>query len=381
MSIGPIVREQNIRWPTGTFNQWFKHQQVYKTSPGDNRIPLPYEHRIGFMTNPDGQMGSGNVAYSDCFQSQNNARIAGRVYQDYYRLSDKARNRARQVFLETLKETRNASIGAALAQIDQTCGMVTARATQLLAFAKALRGKRWRKAAAILGIQKPPWKHGWRPASKSFGSQFLEYSFGWVPTIGDIHDGVEVLSAPYPDAGLVRGRGRNIVYQEKVVSSQTPFLQQSLQGHFGCWVEIRGFGEMVNPNLALAERLGLVNPVAIAWEVVPFSFVVDYFAGYGDYFNSLTDEVGWNLRDVSTTTASVCKDGEEWNLSRLTNSGEYNRGRYYETVFASHFRRTVGATSLPSHAIVYQNPFKGLSIKRAATSVALLTQFLSTNAH
>ncbi len=50
------------------------------------------------------------------------------------------------------------------------------------------------------------------------------------------------------------------------------------------------------PDLA---GLGLLNPVQLAWEVVPFSFVVDWFIPIGDWLASLDATIGMSFSDGS----------------------------------------------------------------------------------
>lgn len=56
-----------------------------------------------------------------------------------------------------------------------------------------------------------------------------------------------------------------------------------------------------NPNLALANRLGVINPAVVAWDLVPWSFVVNMFVNVNELLSSLTDEVGYDVTDRTRT--------------------------------------------------------------------------------
>lgn len=58
---------------------------------------------------------------------------------------------------------------------------------------------------------------------------------------------------------------------------------------------------VVNPNGWLLERAGLINPVAVAWDLVPWSFVVNMFSNVGGLVNSITDFYGLEFVNSSTT--------------------------------------------------------------------------------
>lgn len=49
---------------------------------------------------------------------------------------------------------------------------------------------------------------------------------------------------------------------------------------------------ITNPWLHTASSSGLINPLSIAWEVVPFSFVLDWFIPIGATLQAITASVG-----------------------------------------------------------------------------------------
>jgi hypothetical protein len=59
--------------------------------------------------------------------------------------------------------------------------------------------------------------------------------------------------------------------------------------------------DIANPNLWLANRMGVINPAVVAWDLVPWSFVVNMFVNVNAVLGSFTDLVGLNLTNVSVT--------------------------------------------------------------------------------
>lgn len=49
---------------------------------------------------------------------------------------------------------------------------------------------------------------------------------------------------------------------------------------------------MRNPGLRQLNGLGLLNPALLWWELLPYSFVVDWFLPVGDVLTSLTAGIG-----------------------------------------------------------------------------------------
>lgn len=65
--------------------------------------------------------------------------------------------------------------------------------------------------------------------------------------------------------------------------------------------------EVINDSLLTLDQCGLINPLSVAWELVPFSFVVDWFLPIGTYINSMSDYAGTRRTNVYQTTFSKTK--------------------------------------------------------------------------
>jgi hypothetical protein len=374
---GPTARNVTLKWAdAGQAVQFQKVQAVYKTVPGTRRSETPYQGTTSFL---DGESKYGTLSnnYVAC-NTASNQEVYGRVINDYYALKTRALNRARSRFVTAMKESRESSIGSSLAEMDQSLRMIGDRAKQLYGFAKSLKRGEWRKAATALGIVKPPFKHGWRPESRELGGVWLEYHFGWSPLLGDIHDGMKLISAPLPSDGRVRGRGKALEIQPRIKtydSGGSYPLRLHLSGTFVAYCELRGMTTLVNPNLDLLQSLGLANPLEVAWELTPFSFLVDHVVGIGDFLSSFSDELGWKIADLATSQLTYCRDGKFWRDANVGHSTQAY-GSSYMQAFALNFQRAVNIGGLPPRSLEFVNPFTGLSAPRAATYISLLLQQL-----
>lgn len=123
-----------------------------------------------------------------------------------------------------------------------------------------------------------------------------------------------------------------------------------------------------------AANTGIINPLAVAWEVIPYSFVVDWFLPVGNFLNSLDFDTGlefsrgWlsfhgqGLVDLKAVSGSYVAD--DHNLTMNWQGGGVNytsRG----------YRRTV-LRSFP--AIVYPSFKNPISLLHANNALALLRQ-------
>jgi hypothetical protein len=125
-----------------------------------------------------------------------------------------------------------------------------------------------------------------------------------------------------------------------------------------------------NSNLALAEQLGLANPASIAWELVPFSFVVDWFTNYGSVIGGLSSWAGYTISKPYTTR--LFKGRVIW-----VTGDNYQGSHTYDTYRLTKFRCSrdkVLVGPLPS----YPRWFDAIATSktRAATAVSLLTQLM-----
>lgn len=270
-----------------------------------------------------------------------------------------------------------------LLEAGQSVATVEKRAMQLVGFAAALSRGHFGKAANILSMQNPfkknraPWKPGKpSPNKETFGDAWLEYHFGWEPAVKDV--GAAASNMANADFGqrVIRGSG---------TSNQGSQWTDNVTDGFGTFdasFSLTDFVHMkyvtksriTNPNSFLANQLGFANPLAVAWEAVPYSFVVDWFVNVGQCLNAMTGFVGVELSESYVTSFRRASWSEEHFAAPNSPypDGAYSRN-YGQTVLLIQCSRQPGSIPGPSLAV---KPFKGFSPERAATAISLLTQFL-----
>lgn len=277
-------------------------------------------------------------------------------------------NRAYDKFVSQLKPD-TAGLGIGLVQRKQSLDMISNRAFQLLTFAVALRKGYIREAAKRLGV----WKDSrskkiekkFRRGAKSFADTFLEFHFGWGPLIGDIGSAVDVLQQGVPPVrarASATGSNRamsNVTYGDQRIYSEATTT---------CTWSIRADVVVTNPNLWLANQLGLVNPALIAYDAVPFSFVLNWFVNVESFLSSFSDFWGISLSNGSVTSHSVNNLQVQTTFLSIQ---KVNIGRY-QTVET---RRTTYGASIPGPTLRLRDPWV-LSPTRALTSISLLLQKL-----
>lgn len=290
----------------------------------------------------------------------------------YLGLETQAINKCLDKFYNELDE--QAMLAVNFAERAQSANMMASRLFQLARFGRALRKFDLITAAKSLGLdphsgipvayapgKKPK---GWSKAkarSKIVADAWLEFHFGWEPLVKDIFHATQVLQSPMSGKTVEARTG--VPFLESSYSK--PYSEAYIEVIKGIMLHKCGATLLVTDhNAYMANRLGLTNPAAWAWELIPFSFVVDWFSTVGSFINQWTDLDGVRLIDP-------------WNATTLIVEECYYGKRYTSSALdiLSHgvlFRRRLG---IARYKIAFR-PLKRLSLVRAATAIALLTQFL-----
>lgn len=275
---------------------------------------------------------------------------------------DNIRNRAIGRFVQDFKGGTDAALGTTLAEWSKSSKMIALRASQLLESYRSFRKGDFGRTARILRIPREDvnrvGKPGIRQAQRDVSSQWLELHFGWTPLIKDVYSAVNVLQGPLPGV-KARGRASGVYW---VDDQETSYNSWHTSISLRSKVLIGADVYLENPNLALANRMGLVNPATVVWELIPFSFLVDWFIPVGKFLNSMTDYVGYQVRNGFTTTTHV-----GWSQQRIYYSPSYAVFQHADVAFVS---RVLGVPP----ARLAMTPFKGLSVARGATAIALVIQ-------
>ena len=196
-------------------------------------------------------------------------------------------------------------------------------------------------------------------------NNWLEYWFGWAPLVNDVYGACDVLQKPLEKYSLRRSarERKTLLKKDGQVSwgwSRRAYHDYEIRCVVGCDIAI------TNPNLFLLNRMGLANPLSVAWAVMPYSFLVDWFANVGDYLNQCTDFAGLTL--VSPYTSFIWKDkcrSEDW--SGPANKHVLTNTRISESTY---FNRGTGINGVTLRVGIPPR----LSVTRAASAISLLVQ-------
>lgn len=378
-ALGPYSKVTDIRYASAPLTRKRYRSATWYRSKTKARIqPNAYS-----MYDVESTMVySGNPGW-DCLNSWAGEAVRGK-YPKYDAL---AMNKARERFVNSCKDKTSSSLGTTLAEWQQSERMIVLRAGQIFSAFRALKSGNITKLGRALGISnvqgfrrkrkffRRRWKKSWnrfkneqiplpdriRKWSKDLSNLWLEYHFGWAPLLGDIHNACDVLKSN-PPAQRVTATGK-AMYE---FTRGRGAWDWSTVGLYETKAKISAEVYVSNANLALANQLGLVNPVSVAWEVVPFSFLVDWFIPVGKFLASWTDMLGYTVRYAFNTTYCRAKSSQEYKQTGFPSLGG-------EAVGVGLYRKL----GVPAYRFV-RPPFNGFSVARGATAISLvIQQFLS----
>lgn len=332
------------------YTEYVSYQLCHAHEPKDTSKPLPY------------------LRYVNKSPTKNSKRALHELTFAGYGLENpwlkRAYAKAYDKFVDSAKQNLQLSMGANLAESKRTLEMIALRAEQLYKMARDLRAGRLPK-------RKRRSRKNWRRLAQRPGGWWLEYHFAWSPLLGEIATGLEMLSEPTWDIVPVQARGR----ETTVIDRSHPRDWRPAEidrSSIEAYCAIRANVRVENKNAYLANRLGLINPAAVAWEVIPFSFAIDWFIPVSSFLNSYTDQVGWRADRLQVSLLDKCDS--TWVIDNPYDSPENN----IRLSHAVRHQRIIPST-LPIPGLFDRRGTGVRSLTRGATAIALLVGFLRKN--
>lgn len=221
-----------------------------------------------------------------------------------------------------------------------------------------------------------------RPLSKDLSSQWLEYRYGFSQLYYDMMS--------FKEAFLDRPRRHRYTDTQTLYTSSTPLIQ-SVDSEFhnetlsiyrsredrisaGCLIKA------TMPELSIISNLGLDKPLMTAWELVPFSFIVDWFLNTSDLVSAFDGRLDQQIagtwitrRTIFTGLYSFVESGRHYEdeAYHMTHSGAGN--------ISDKCREVVTQVKRVANPILIPIPTLDVNLnwKKFADLTALLRQMLS----
>jgi hypothetical protein len=216
-------------------------------------------------------------------------------------------------------------IGNMIAERAQTYEMLTSSVARLRSFLQSPR----RTVVNFI-------TSGYKNISKQVSDDFIQYCFGVEPLVSDVYTLANKLAESMSDlkkSDMVKVRSGGSADDSFEYTSEGAFwvdhhsVKVEVRCRFMCEYRIDGV------FLASLKNYGLVNPASVLWEVMPWSFVIDWFLPIGKFISSISAENGL---EFSTGTRST--------LIRTTKT-VVRKYRYYDDLYVNYGKEWVGEIS------------------------------------
>lgn len=246
--------------------------------------------------------------------------------------------------------------GIFLGEGREACNMIGGAAIRIAKAWKFARSGRLDRAARALTDNGKL-----RPMKKTTANNWLELQYGWLPLLQDAHDGAQFLAhqMSVPLEHRVRARYRRALFPK--VGSCT------------CLVATGAVAGQIIAKLREKDVIGLsglTDPASVLWEVMPYSFVIDWFIPIGNYLAARG--LAQSLTGTFVKTVTL-----RYKLASVTSfgSGYYGTSPSYHYEGGSVFRTVTTTLAVPLPES--KGLEKAASWRHCANALALLTQIAS----
>ena len=205
--------------------------------------------------------------------------------------------------------------------------------------------------------------------------------------MSDVYDSAQALAEKE-----ARGAEYNITVTKTVSAADISKFQQSFDtaGYDLVWKRRADRGVHVsltynlnNSFVRTLTQIGVTNPASIVWELVPYSFVLDWALPIGEWLGLMDADFGWSFRDGAISRLSKdfavvdslikARNNNEGSPSVIKNDFVRVQGLDSLRYYAWDFKRNVLSSS-PFPRIYLKNP---LSLGHVANATALLAAALN----
>lgn len=283
-------------------------------------------------------------------------------------------SQARLKAYNKMKES-SLNLGQALAESRETVGTILGVAKRIGKFGYLLKKGKFGSALKSLGLNSP------RRAMKNAQDCWLEARYGVRPLLSDAYNAAEALTLLSDDSQewILRAGARSDIVQFNDV--QRVFLDNN-RVLCSTYTERMSVAKIVVHALLTDHRrhnqtlLGLTNPLSLAWELLPLSFVADWFVPIGKWAGSLDAFSGLTFLRESQSfhqTSVVNRDVvllKKWTKASPDSSG-FDIASHKDS--ASGIRGDRQSLGTPTYANMYFRPHIP-NAKQLVDAVALIGQ-------
>lgn len=258
-------------------------------------------------------------------------------------------------------------LGVALGEHRETAAFISSSISKVYrSYLKFRHGKISDALQILTGERNDKWLDIPNVASNSW----LAYSYGLRPLINDVYGAISVFekkNKPYVPVKTVIAKDSFDLSTTSTYIASGATYSRTMAGKLKVVGKVSFMVE--NPLTKSLDSFGLLNPLNVAWELVPFSFVVDWFMPIGDIISNLVPPQG--VSHVNGFITGKVMDGQ---IHDSTRRAAPHPGWNTDSESREVFKHRDPIASIPRYHVVV--PDLSLSKSQIMSGLALLNQLV-----
>lgn len=195
------------------------------------------------------------------------------------------------------------NLAVSLGQTGETLDTIADRGYKLYGALRALKHGNIRAAAKSLGIKRG--RKNDRNYGQTLTSSWLELQYGWLPLIEDIYQAGKLLEHQLKKPTTMSVRASH----KKGKTETNVLLPSSTKVRLRRKLIRKQIIAVLREKPSTATLSGFTDPLSVAWELLPYSFVFDWIYPLGNYLSERGFFRGINATYVTSTTTEFQSEG------------------------------------------------------------------------
>ena len=227
-----------------------------------------------------------------------------------------------------------------------------------------------------------------RSNPRDWGNLWLEYTYGWRPLVNSVYETGKKLMLPDPQGPQKFDVSVSATEETLRGSKEVADINWLVPEKWTYYCRSRArFVVSYQVNQSTLTKLAgftSLNPVSIAWELTPYSFVVDWFVNFGGYLRDFESALLYGTSFVKGYVTETCL-GEAWveQVGIAKSPISFNQQTTYTVAWRGSERYTEKRRSILSTTPYPRTPKfdPHLGASRLISGAALLGQMLTSLEH
>lgn len=348
-------------------------------------LPMnPFTYTETSLAQPYGVMSKTYAAPYNSEETWNGALINCDVVYAETGLGSMESSINSQALNKSLSDLKNqkVNLGVAFGERKQTGNLIMDTAKKIAGSLRALRRGDLAGVSRHLGLSERSTirtvatarrkRQGKLTPDKALANEWLSLQYGWKPLLADVYNSAEVLAALSEDRRARVTSSKSYRWSSITHSdlwNQVPARRHEFGIYTRKYVYVFSHSNEVLKDLS---AVGVTNPASVAWELLPWSFVLDWFIPVGQYIDLWDASLGLTFEKGCVTSFKKVR------VRYSVNGTKQGAGITYHTNGnGSWLRVECSRSAIANFPLPHPPSFEPhITANRGASSLALLRQLL-----